>query len=217
MTKKYHIYTEEEKEFVKNNITKYFLPDLVKVFNKTFNSNITFVQLKNLKHKMKLKSGLPSTHFGNTYTKGTKRTEEQRARMSLAAKKRATKEYRENMSIARRKAAKKIGYRTINNQGYVYIKIKNEARKNDNYISEARYVYEKHYGEIPKGYWIYHLDGNVSNNNIDNLMALDRKIVASLNITGLKSTDKDLTKLGIDILKINRKIKEKKHQNIIEK
>lgn len=214
MTKKYHIYTEEEKEFVKNNVTKYFLPELVKVFNETFNTNITFVQLKDLKHAMKLRSGLPSTHFGNTYTKGTKRTEEQRARMSLAAKKRATKEYREKMSIARRKASKQIGYRTINNQGYVYIKVKNESRKNDNYVSEARYVYEKHYGEIPKGYWVYHLDGNVSNNNIDNLIALDRKIVASLNITGLKSTDKDLTKLGIDILKINRKIKERKKEVI---
>ena len=210
MTKKYHIYTEEEKEFVKNNITKYFLPELVKVFNKTFNTNITICKLKNLKHKMKLKSGLPSSHFGNTYTKGTKRTEEQRARMSLSAKKRATKEYREKMSIARRNASKKIGYRTINNQGYVYIKVKNDACKNDNYVSEARYVYEKHCGKIPKGYWIYHLDGNVSNNSIDNLVALERGIVASLNITGLNSTDKELTKLGIDILKINRKIKERK-------
>ena len=70
--------------------------------------------------------------------------------------------------------------------------------------------YEKYYGEIPKGYWIYHLDGNVSNNSIDNLIALERSIVASLNITGLKSTDKELTKLGIDILKINRKVKERK-------
>ena len=130
--------------------------------------------------------------------------------MSLAAKNRATKEYREKMSIARRNASKKVGYRTITNQGYVYIKVKNEACKNDNYMSEARYVYEKYYGQIPKGYWIYHLDGNVSNNSIDNLIALERGIVASLNITGLKSTDKELTKLGIDILKINRKIKERK-------
>lgn len=214
MTKKYHIYTEEEKEFVKNNITKYFLPELVKVFNKTFSTNVTMVQLKNLKHNMKLKSGLPTTHFGNTYNKGKKRTEEQRARMSLAGKKRVTKEFRKKMSISRRNLSKKTGYRFINNQGYVFIKVKNKACKTDNYISEARYVYEKYYGEIPKGYWVYHLDGNVSNNSIDNLIALERGIVASLNITGLKSTDKELTKLGIDILKINRKIKERKEEVI---
>ena len=210
MTKKYHIYTEEEKKFVKNNITNYFLPELVKVFNKRFNTNITMIQLKNLKHNMKLKSGLPTTHFGNTYNKGKKRTEEQRTRMSLSAKKRVTKEFREKMSMMRRNASKKIGYRTINNQGYIFIKVKNEACEKDNYVSEARYVYEKYYGKIPKGYWVYHLDGNVSNNNIDNLIALERSIVASLNITGLKSTNKELTKLGIDILKINRIIKERK-------
>lgn len=32
-----------------------------------------------------------------------------------------------------------------------------------------RYVYEKHRGPIPKGYEVYHLDGDVDHNSIDNL------------------------------------------------
>ena len=35
-----------------------------------------------------------------------------------------------------------------------------------------RYVYEKHYGEIPKGYEIHHKDQNKDNNEIDNLELL---------------------------------------------
>lgn len=32
-----------------------------------------------------------------------------------------------------------------------------------------RKIYEQHHGEIPKGYHIHHIDGNHSNNSIDNL------------------------------------------------
>lgn len=34
-------------------------------------------------------------------------------------------------------------------------------------------VWEKHYGEIPKGMQVHHKDGNKQNNNIDNLILVD--------------------------------------------
>ena len=36
-------------------------------------------------------------------------------------------------------------------------------------IQLHRYVWEKYNGEIPKGYYIHHIDGNKSNYNIENL------------------------------------------------
>ena len=41
-------------------------------------------------------------------------------------------------------------------------------------IPESRLVYERAYGEIPSGLDIHHIDGNVRNNDISNLMALSR-------------------------------------------
>lgn len=37
-----------------------------------------------------------------------------------------------------------------------------------------RYVYEKHYGKIPKGKHIHHIDENKDNNDISNLALIDR-------------------------------------------
>ena len=37
-----------------------------------------------------------------------------------------------------------------------------------------RVVYQEHYGEIPKGYVIYHKDGNKENDNPENLEAISR-------------------------------------------
>lgn len=38
----------------------------------------------------------------------------------------------------------------------------------------SKYVWQKVYGELPKGYIIYHKDQDIMNNNIDNLEAITR-------------------------------------------
>lgn len=38
-----------------------------------------------------------------------------------------------------------------------------------------RQIYEQHFGNIPKGYHIHHIDGNRDNNNPKNLITLSRK------------------------------------------
>lgn len=41
--------------------------------------------------------------------------------------------------------------------------------------SHARHVYEKFYGEIPKGFVVHHIDGNKKNDRPKNLVALSRQ------------------------------------------
>jgi len=48
-------------------------------------------------------------------------------------------------------------------------------------IYYSRYVWEKHYGKIPKGMIVYNKDGNPLNNNIDNLMLMTRSKLLRLN------------------------------------
>lgn len=41
-------------------------------------------------------------------------------------------------------------------------------------VRRPRYIYEQVYGEIPKGYVIWHIDGNKDNDHISNLEAITR-------------------------------------------
>lgn len=54
--------------------------------------------------------------------------------------------------------------RKLTKKGYVRMTYNGRPRM------EHDVVWEKHYGEIPKGYQIHHIDGNKKNNYIENLM-----------------------------------------------
>lgn len=189
--RKRHRYTKEEIDFIKDNYKKYYTPDLVNIFNKKFNTNINESSLLHIKCRYNLKSGLTG------FRKGIhKRTLEQI----------------ENLMKARyEKCGAKIGH-ICKCGNYNYIKIKDEKFAQDNYMLYDRYLFEKHYGKIPKGYVIYHLDGNCSNNNINNLYAIGRGKLLFLMQKGICFKDKELNKTAImstDLLfKANKRRKE---------
>lgn len=58
---------------------------------------------------------------------------------------------------------------SITKKGYVRKFYKEYGRQR----FEHCVVWEKHYGEIPKGMQVHHKDGNKLNNNIDNLILVD--------------------------------------------
>ena len=41
-------------------------------------------------------------------------------------------------------------------------------------VRRPKHIYEQHYGKIPKGYIIYHIDGNKDNDDINNLEVITR-------------------------------------------
>ena len=65
--------------------------------------------------------------------------------------------------------SKIIGY-FYNNQDYLIFRLKNMKC-----IPAHVYIYQFHYGKIPKGFQVHHKDGNVLNNCIDNLELLTIK------------------------------------------
>ena len=71
-----------------------------------------------------------------------------------------------------------------------------------------RYVWRKHYGEIPKGYSVIFLDGNLDNFDIDNLALVSRHELMKYNSMRLKSNDIELNKTAINLAKLIVKVKE---------
>lgn len=57
---------------------------------------------------------------------------------------------------------------------YLYVGINKRVRK-------PRKLYVDAYGEVPKGWIIYHLDGDKNNDDLDNLIAIPRAILVRIN------------------------------------
>jgi hypothetical protein len=55
---------------------------------------------------------------------------------------------------------------------------------NKNYGLLHRYIYTQHFGEIPKGMIIHHIDEDKTNNDINNLQMMTRSEHSSLHILG---------------------------------
>jgi hypothetical protein len=54
-------------------------------------------------------------------------------------------------------------------------------------VRRPRKVYEDAFGEIPKGWILYHLDKDKYNDNLDNLIAIPRAILIMINANRLNS------------------------------
>jgi hypothetical protein len=74
-------------------------------------------------------------------------------------------------------------------------------------------IWEEIHGQIPKGHCIIFLDGNRLNLELDNLHLITRAQLARLNHHHLISDIAELTKTGVIIVDIYRKIGERKRGN----
>jgi len=64
------------------------------------------------------------------------------------------------------------GYKTKKRR---YIKIREDGISWKQWIPYARYIWEKHYGPVPQGFFVGHKDGKILNDNIENLILLNRR------------------------------------------
>lgn len=64
---------------------------------------------------------------------------------------------------------KTLGKKHVMKNGYVRIQTE------QGWVYEHQYVWEQHYGKIPNGFVIHHIDHNRKNNNINNLTLLPKK------------------------------------------
>jgi hypothetical protein len=56
-------------------------------------------------------------------------------------------------------------------------------------VRRPKTVYEKHYGKIPKGYVIFHLDYDKNNDEIENLVAISRAELLRRNLEKKKNNE----------------------------
>ena len=184
--KRLHKWTNEEKEHLASIVKGKTYKEIAKLMKDKFNYDFTDQQIKGAMNRYSLTTGTMG-HFkkGSTpWNKGT--TGISKANKTSFKKGTIPPQYRP------------VGSERINRDGYVEVKVADPRT----WKLKQRYVYERYYGEIPKGHNIIFADGNRQNFDIDNLVAVSRSEMLILNNNKLIYEDKELTKTGVNIAKI---------------
>jgi hypothetical protein len=209
-------YTPEIIEFIKENYQGKDNIELANLLNKKFKINTDANKICDLKANLKrrydidLRTGINKGCFkkgdipvnkGKTWDEYMPKESQIKCLKSSFKKGNIPYNYRE------------IGTERVNKNGYIEVKIQDGAL-NNNWEFKHRYIYEQHYGKIPKGYKVIFLDGNINNFSIDNLKAVSSHEELIMNEHKLRYSNKELTNIGHLIAKIEQKRRKLKNDRL---
>lgn len=190
-----HRWTDEEKEFLKQNVEGTPIHELTKMFNAEFNTDLRYEQVRGTVKRMKLRCGV-TTQFKKghiTWNKG----------VPIYNKKCEKTQFKKGHVP---KTYLPVGAVRINKDGYKMIKVSDEGGYSDRWKLKHRVMWERENGKIPHGYNLMFLDGNKLNDSIDNLILIRRCELSRLNKQKLIKEDPEFTKVGVNIVRIQQKV-----------
>jgi hypothetical protein len=198
--RKLHIWTNEEKEYLKEVTPGHHYKEIHKLFNGKFNLNLTIGQIKAAIGRYKL-----STGFNGYFQKGN------------IPHNKGTKGLSKPNKTSFKKGCRPSNYREVGSErvtkdGYIEIKVE-EPNK---WRLKHQVIWEKYNGKIPIGHVVIFGDGNKENLDINNLILITRKQLFILNRNSLIKDDIELTKVAINIAKVQEIINEKDKLKAIE-
>lgn len=198
-----HKYTEEEYQFLIDNVKGITLKELTQRFNKRFNTNISENAIANQKAKLGIRSGIMGGQFPkglvpwNKGKKGSMSPEQYKKCKATMFKKGQVPQNH-----------KPVGSERIDRDGYVHVKV---AEPNK-WRPKHRVLWEKVNGPIPKKYRLIFADGNRQNITLDNLILVSYAQSFIMNQKNLFKNDKELTKAGVTVAKVLDKVNKRKKE-----
>lgn len=189
-----HIWTNEEKEYLKEITPGNSHSEILELINNKFEYQFSLSQIKGAIKRYKLNTGRTGRFEKGqvSWNKGTKGLTQ--ANKTSFKKGNIPSNY------------KPVGSERITKDGYTEIKVKDPNK----WRLKQQVVWEEHNGKIPKGSVIIFADGDKSNICVENLILVTRKQLSMLNRYNLIKQDAELTKTGINIVNIISKINEVK-------
>lgn len=196
-----HRWSEDEIQFLKDNVKGITLKELTRRFNKKFNTNLGESAIANMKNKLRLKSGIVGGRFekghipANKGKKGSMSPEQYE-------KCKATMFKKGNIPANHRP----IGSERIDKRdGTILIKVQ-DGKLEKNWMGKHRYIYEQVHGKIPEGCKVIFADGNNRNFDPNNLILVSNAEELIMNRNKLFSKDAEFTRTGANIAKVLDKV-----------
>ncbi|MCM3699219.1 HNH endonuclease signature motif containing protein [Paenibacillus macerans] len=190
--------SDEQAEFVISHVRGLSNLELTNLVNETFNLGLTTTQIKTWKNNHGLSSGLRGSEGQAPPNKGMK------GLYNVGGNRTSFKKGQRAMNY------KPVGSERIDRDGYTLIKVSDEGPWHKRWRHKHKVVWEEKHGPIPKGHVILFADQNKRNIDPDNLILIKQSQLSILNNKGLLHNDSELTKTGIIMADIYRKISERK-------
>ena len=190
-------YTDDIIDFLREIAPGKTYKEIVEIFNKKYDLDMTTKKLSSLLGRKKIKTGTTGCFRKGfiPWNKGKKGY--------IGANKTSFKKGNKPKNWS------PIGSERINDEGYTLIKVSNEGGMLKRWALKHRVVWEQHHKKkIPKGSVIIFADGNKNNLNIENLICVTRNELKVLNRCRLISSVPELTKTGLNVAKLKIKLEE---------
>ena len=185
-------YTDDIINFLREIAPGKTYKEIVEIFNKKYDLEMTTEKLSSLFGRKKIKTGTTGCFRKGfiPWNKGVKGY--------IGANKTSFKKGNKP------KNWRPVGSERIDSNEYTLIKV---AEPNK-WVFKHRLIYERKYGEISKGSVIIFADGDKNNLSIDNLLCVTREELKVLNRCRLISSVPELTKTGLNVVKLKIKLAE---------
>lgn len=192
-----HQYTNEQRQFIKENVTGRTCKELTALVNAEFGIQLSEAVVNSYKKNHGLKSGL-----SGQFKPG-------RTPVNKGKKYPGLYKNSGQFQVGRKpKNYMPVGSERVNADGYVDIKISDPNK----WRAKHKLVWEEVNGPIPAGKVVMFADGNNRNFDIDNLLCVTKRKMLTLNKHKLISTDADLTRTGLLIADVYEKMADRKRK-----
>ncbi|MEK5162044.1 HNH endonuclease signature motif containing protein [Paenibacillus sp. FSL R5-0527] len=188
-------FTPEQKEFIRSNVQGQLIPELTDLINSKFGIELKQSQIRAFVKNNGLKSGVDSRFKPGSvpFNKGKK------GLCQGGVETQFKKGHTPHNYVP-------VGSERVNGYDYVDVKIADPNK----WRGKHNLIWEQHNGPIPKGHVVIFGDGNRRNFDTNNLILVSRAQLAVLNKKGLIQNNAELTRTGIIMADIYRKMRQRK-------
>jgi hypothetical protein len=188
------LFNKEQIKYIFDNYKNISNYELAEKFNNYFDTSLSVKQIKAVKQRNKLDSGLDGR-----FKKGN-------VPVNPFQKGKSASEKTQFKKGGKPGNFREVGSTRINADGYTEVKILNP----NIWAQQHILIWEENKGKIPPGHVLIFADGNKRNLDISNLLLITRKQLLIMNQNKLIKNDIELTKTGALVAELTVKIFERK-------